>query len=159
MTLLNETEPRWTFPIELYKRRLKWKGINSGQNGVRMIAGSRSAAFGQSTSNSAPVCIHMPPEPANRHYSVPLKHSWRYLITNWWITRRIESNNALATVGDLNGPIAGCSLFLSQSGHSWGFGLESRSGVDEIRAEQTHIKHQPPQTCTHIYTYSNRHAR
>lgn len=104
---LNETEPRWTFPIELYKRRLKWKGINSGQNGVRMIAGSQSAAFGQSTSNSAPVCIHMPPEPANRHYSVPLKHSWRYLITNWWITRRIQSNNALATVGDLNGPITG----------------------------------------------------
>lgn len=63
---------------------------------------------------------------------------------------------------DLNGPITGQTRgrpFRSQSGHSRGFGIKSRSGVDEIRAEQTHIKHQPPRTCTHTLTHSNRHTR
>lgn len=50
-------------------------------------------------------------------------------------------------------------MFLSQSGHSRGFGLKSRSGVDEIRAEQTHIRHQPPHNCTHTQTHPHKVSR
>lgn len=151
---------RWTFAIEVYKRGWDWKGINTGQNGVRMIAGSLCAAFWVECKRLyTPVCTHMPLEPAKLLFHSDTKPFIMFpdqLIN----CHDIKSNNALCIVADLNGPITGqerCSVFMSQSEHSWGFGLESRSGVDEIRAEQTHIKHQPPQTHAHMHTFEQTH--
>lgn len=44
MTLENENGAKWT--IELYKRSLKGKGINTGQNGVRIIVSGWWTVYG-----------------------------------------------------------------------------------------------------------------
>lgn len=59
----NEKRTGWTSPTEWYKGSPDCKGINSGQNGVRMIASSRWAAFGVERQSPLPVCTRTPPEP------------------------------------------------------------------------------------------------
>lgn len=74
-------EAQWTSPIELYKRGLDCKGINTGQNGVEMIASGLWAAFGRSSESCTCMYPHATGD-SKLLYTVTLNHSSCFLIAN-----------------------------------------------------------------------------